>query len=148
MTTELDTLSPPVGPLPPAGDLEPSIQHPASSIQEPEVTPVAPQPPTLDFRPQTLDFKKRRRGPQSKIAQLPAEQRNLVNQLLDDDKTYEQVVEEMAGYGISLNTDNVFKWFNGPYQAYLAALDWQDELQRLRDQVCPFGQEQGNVRFQ
>ena len=79
--------STPVGPLPPAGDLEPSLQHQGPGFQEPEVT-------TLDFKP------RRRRGPQSKIAQLPGEQRALVNQLLDE------VVEEMARHGVSLTTDN------------------------------------------
>src|SRR5712671_8031873 len=68
----------------------------------------APQPPTLDFRPQTLDFKPRRkRGPQSKIAQLPGHQRMLINRLLDDDKTYEEIIEEMAKLGVQLNTDNI-----------------------------------------
>src|SRR6266436_1510792 len=97
----------------------------------------------------SIDFKLRRRpGPVSKIAQLPTELRALVNQLLDQGHTYEDVVEEMAKHGISLNTDNVSKWFNGPYQDYLAALDWQDELQQLREHAFSFGQEEGNIRFQ
>src|SRR5437879_1138613 len=105
MTTELDSLSPSVGPLPPAGDL--ATARPALTNLQPSTCNLQPGPSpevkTLDFKP------RRRRGPQSKIAQLPAEQRNLVNQLLDDDNTYEQVVEEMAMHGVSLNTDNVFK---------------------------------------
>jgi len=95
-----------------------------------------------------LEWKPRRRGPQSKIAQLSSELRALVNQLLDQEKTYEEIVEEMAKHGVSLNTDNVSKWFNGPYQDYLAALDWQDELQQLRDHAFSFGEGEGNVRFQ
>jgi len=51
---------------------------------------------TLDFRPEPLDLKPRRRGPPSKIARLPVELRALVNQLLDQDKTYDEVVQEMA----------------------------------------------------
>src|SRR5438445_355105 len=98
---------------------------------------------------ENLDFKPRRRpGPVSKIAQLPSELRALLNQLLDQGKTYEEVVEEMAKHGVSLNADNVGKWFNGPYQDYLAALEWRDELQQLRDHAFSFGQEEGNVRFQ
>src|SRR6266699_1042173 len=97
---------------------------------------------------QTLDLKRRRPGPVSKIAQLPAELRALVNQLLDQGTIYEDVVEEMAKHGIILNTDNVSKWFNGPYQDYLAALEWRDELQKLRDHAFSFGQEEGSVRFQ
>src|SRR5712671_3340032 len=97
----------------------------------------------------SVDFKPRRkRGPQSKIAQLPGHQRMLINRLLDDDKTYEEIVEEMAKLGVQLNTDNISKWYTGPYQEYLAALDWQDELHQLRDHAFSFGQEEGNVRFQ
>src|SRR6266478_332188 len=98
---------------------------------------------------ENLDFTPRRRpGPVSKIAQLPAELRALLNQLLDQGHTYEEVIEEMAKHSISLNIDNVGKWFNGPYQDYLAALEWRDELQQLRDHAFSFGQEEGSVRFQ
>src|SRR5438552_6342537 len=106
------------------------------------------EPQTLDFSLQTAALKKRRPGPPSKIAQLPTELRSLVNQLLDQAKTYEEVVAELAKHGVSLTIDNVFKWFNGPYQDYLAALEWRDELQQLRDHAFSFGQEEGNVRFQ
>ena len=120
-----------------------------SDAEETLVFPLENQTSKIeDSASQPSDLKKRRRGPQSKIARLPTELRALVNQLLDQDKTYEQVVEEMATHGVSLNTDNVSKWFNGPYQDYLAALDWQDELQQLRDHAFNFGQQEGNVRFQ
>src|SRR6266581_6773300 len=115
---------------------------------DPETVPSSPESQTLDPGLQTLDLKKRRPGPVSKIAQLSVEHRALVNQLLDQAKTYDEVVDEMAKHGISLNTDNVSKWFNGPYQDYLAALEWRDELQQLRDHAFSFGQEEGNVRFQ
>src|SRR6266581_5348027 len=115
---------------------------------DPETVPSSPESQTLDPGLQTLDLKKRRPGPVSKIAQLSVEHRALVNQLLDQGHTYEEVVEEMAKHSISLNIDNVGKWFNGPYQDYLAALEWRDELQQLRDHAFSFGQEEGNVRFQ
>src|SRR5438552_2027622 len=114
----------------------------------PEIVPSSPESQTLDLRLQTLDLKKRRPGPASKIAHLSVEHRALVNQLLDQAKTYDEVVDEMAKHGISLNTDNVSKWFNGPYQDYLAAIEWRDELQQLRDHALSFGQEEGNLRFQ
>src|SRR6266478_6186041 len=96
---------------------------------------------------QTLDLKRRRPGPVSKIAQLPTELRALVNQLLDQGKIYEDVVEEMAKHGISLNTDNVSKWFNGPYQDYLTAPEWRDELQQFRDHALTIGEEEGRLCF-
>ena len=91
-------------------------------------------PEISDLDLQTLDLKRRRPGPVSKIAQLPTELRSLVNQLLDQGKSYEEVIEEMSRHGVSLTLDNMGKWFNGPYQDYLSALEWRDELQQLR---CP-----------
>src|SRR6266403_1006082 len=100
-------------------------------------------------RIENLHFTPRRRpGPVSTIAQLPAELRALLNQLLDQGHTYGEVIEEMAKHSISLNIDNVGKWFNGPYQDYLTSLEWRDELQQLRDHAFSFGQEEGSVRFQ
>src|SRR6266705_3579117 len=113
-----------------------------------ETVPSSPESQTLDPGLQTLDLKKRRPGPVSKIAHLSVEHRALVNQLLDQAKTYDEVVDEMAKHGTSLNTDNISKWFNGPYQDYLAAIEWRDELQQLRDHAFSFGQEEGNLRFQ
>ncbi len=123
----------------------PSTQDPALSPGDSPESPVENQ----NSRIENLDFKPRRRpGPVSKIAQLNSELRGLVNQLLDQGNGYEEVVEEMAKHGVSLNVDNVSKWFNGPYQDYLSALEWRDELQQLRDQAFSFGQEEGSVRFQ
>src|SRR5258705_1648903 len=113
------------------------VAAPASELPE-----TGTQVTSVDFKP------RRKRGPQSKIAQLPGHQRMLINRLLDDDKTYEEIVQEMARLGVQLNTQNVSNWCTGPYQEYLAALDWQDELQQLRDHAFSFGQEEGNVRFQ
>src|SRR5882672_2534979 len=107
-----------------------------------QVPTPAPEVTSIDFKP------RRRPGPVSKIAQLPAELRASLNQLLDRGHTYEEVIEEMAKHSISLNIDNVGKWFNGPYQDYLTALEWRDELQQLRDHAFSFGQEEGSVRFQ
>ena len=120
----------------PVGSAGPQPGLPAGTIppQEAELT-------TIDFKP------RRRRGPVSKIAQLPGHLRMLINQLLDQDKTYEQVVEEMAKHGVQLNTANVSNWCTGPYQEYLAALDWQDELHQLRDHAYSFTAD-GDVRFQ
>ncbi len=61
-----------------------------------QVPSAAPEATVVDFTP------RRRPGPVSKIAQLPTELRALVNQLLDQGHTYEDVVEEMASTASSL----------------------------------------------
>ena len=57
------------------------------------ITTIVPAPaselPETGTEVTSVDFKPRRkRGPQSKIAQLPGHQRTLINRFLDDDKTY------------------------------------------------------------
>src|ERR1041385_6879402 len=58
---------------------------------------------------------RRRPGPPSKISKLRPELLSLVNELLDQGKSYEAVIEELARHGVKLNYDNVSKWYNGPY---------------------------------
>src|SRR4051812_28251995 len=122
-------------------------------------SPVAPSPahqdttgpsaPDASASPAAQAFvPRRRRGPRPKIALLPPEQIALVNQLLDQDKTYEEIVAEMATHGVTLNIDNVSKWYNGPYQEYLDSLDWQEELQRVRSHALAFGPDLVNAPFQ
>jgi hypothetical protein len=120
----------------------PSTATPTEMASSPSTPDSHPSDPIASFVP------RRRRGPKPKIAQLPPEQRALVNQLLDQDKTYEEVVTEMAKQGVSLTIDNVFNWYNGPYQEYLDALDWQEELQRVRDHAHAFGPDPANAPFQ
>ncbi len=121
----------------------------ATHDQTGQVADGEPQPsPALDLKHETLDYSRnRRRGPQSKIAQLPLEIRALINHLLGEDKEYHQIIQEVANRGFSINHENLSKWFNGPYQNHLAALDYHDELDQLREHAL-FGDQSVNFRFQ
>src|SRR6267142_256317 len=103
-----------------ASDLENSTEYPPAA-------PLLASKSKIEI--QKSKIPPRRPGPKSKIAKLPKPQRDLVNQLLDDEKTYEQVVEELAKQGVSLNPENVRGWFNADYQDYLSALEWQEQFQ-------------------
>ena len=50
------------------------------------------------------------RRSRSKIAVLPKEQRDAINNLLLDGASYSSVINRMAEQGISLNSENVSKW--------------------------------------
>src|SRR2546421_6125168 len=103
------------------------------------------QPATFNLQ---LSAPRRRPGPPSKITKLPPDLRALVNQLLDHGKPYKAVIEEMSKHGVILNHDNVSKWFNGPYQEYLAACQWRDDVHTLRDDVLTVCQDPADGRFQ
>jgi hypothetical protein len=104
--------------------------------------------PTLE-RPNVPTWVPRRRpGPPSKISKLRPELLSLVNELLDQGKSYEAVIEELARHGVKLNYDNVSKWYNGPYQDYVAAKSFRDDLHTLRDDILTHTEEPADVRLQ
>src|SRR5437879_3254664 len=114
----------------------------------PQTDSLSPDAPVLNLGLATPNPKKRRPGPQSKIAQLPKAQRDLINQLLDEEKTYEQVIEELAKQNVSLTTDNVYGWFHAGYQDYLSAREWQEQFQQVRESVAGLGEDPDELRFQ
>ena len=63
----------------------------------------------------------------SKIAVLPKEQRDAINNLLLDGASYSSVINRMAEQGISLNSENVSKWYQSGFQDYLASLERFDQ---------------------
>jgi hypothetical protein len=66
--------------------------------------------PAPDAGPETLDFKApRRAGPLSKIAKLPPEIRVIINQMLEDERNYDEIKAEVAKHGFSINLDNISK---------------------------------------
>ena len=71
---------------------------------------------------------KKKSKPKGKIAELPQNQRDLVNHLFDEGATYKVVEEEMAKLGVSLNGENLSNWFNGPYQDYVRDREWREDI--------------------
>ena len=67
------------------------------------------------------------RRSRSKIAVLPKEQRDAINNLLLDGASYSSVINRMAEQGISLNPENVSKWYQSGFQDYLASLERFDQ---------------------
>jgi len=67
------------------------------------------------------------RRSRSKIAVLPKEQRDAINNLLLDGASYSSVINRMAEQGISLNSENVSKWYQSGFQDYLASLERFDQ---------------------
>src|ERR1043166_4042436 len=77
------------------------------------------QPATCNIQPATLERdvvpaaladalpKKRKKREKGKIAELPQEQKDMINRMLDDGKTYKVIELEMAKLGVSLNGENI-----------------------------------------
>jgi hypothetical protein len=83
-----------------------------------------------------------------KIAQLPKEQRDIINRLLDDGATYKAVVREMDKHGVSLNGENISNWFNGPYQNHVQHQEWLAELRRARESAADLDELSSTPQFQ
>src|SRR2546423_509611 len=83
------------------GSINPTIQQSTASPLQPSITPSLQPAPA-----------RRRVG---KIAQLPKNQRDTINRLLDDGSTYKVIEQEMAKQDISLNGENISNWFQGGY---------------------------------
>src|SRR5215471_20884828 len=68
-----------------------------------------------------------------KIAALPREQRELINQMLVEGSTYPAICEKLLEHGVSLNTQNVSNWHNGAHQDWLLHQEWREDTRTLRD---------------
>jgi hypothetical protein len=103
--------------------------------------------PNLGSAPPPIEPKQRRPGPESKIGSLPKEQRALINRLLDDEMSYEEVVQAMAAEGVKLTVDNVSRWYKHGYQDHLNAREWQYEFQFLCESLAGMNQETDETNF-
>jgi hypothetical protein len=92
--------------------------------------------------------KKKKSKPKGKIAELPKEQRDLINSMLDDGATYKTIEEDMAKLGVSLNGENLSNWFNGPYQDYVRHCEWRAEMRLLRESASDVGVLSDGQQFQ
>jgi hypothetical protein len=123
----------------------------------PQILPLDPQTQPVAFPelgevvPDSLadalpKIKKRR--PTGKIAELPQEQKDLINRMLDDGKSYRVIEAEMAKLGVSLNGENISNWFNGPYQDYVRDREWRDDLLTLAQSASTLGDLSFGQKFQ
>ena len=87
-----------------------SVTSRAETPVPPAQSPSAKEPATSFYRP---------RG---KIASLPNEQRELINQMLMEGSTYSAVRQKMLEHGVSLNLQNIANWHNGAHQDWLLHL--------------------------
>ena len=68
-----------------------------------------------------------------KVARLPKSAREQVNLLLDDGKTYAQIIEWLAANGFpGFNAENIRQWKNGGFQDWLKHHDELSESEKLR----------------
>lgn len=68
-----------------------------------------------------------------KIARLPKEWRDVVNLMLRDGATYQQVIEKLGDHGKEINEQNVTNWKEGGYQDWLSEQERLDDMREKRD---------------
>src|SRR3954471_20198181 len=69
-----------------------------------------------------------------KVARLPKAAREQVNLLLDDGKTYAEIIQSLAANGFpGFNAENIRQWKNGGFQDWLKHQDQLSEFDKLRE---------------
>ena len=93
------------------------------------IEPEAPSPETVASQPLPSEPEILNTGPprNGKIAKLPKEQRDLLNQMLADGATAPLIIEKFAERGISLNHQNICNWKHGGF------VDWVLEQESLAE---------------
>ncbi len=97
---------------------------------QPNPVPELPEPPASNSQsgPTATHYR-----PKGKIASLPKEQRDLINQMLLDGHTYVEVCQKMSQLGVLLNVENVSKWHAGGYQDFLWHQHLREDTQALSE---------------
>src|SRR5258705_3955591 len=78
-----------------------------------------PAPPRLPSPTEILDHQKFGHPRNGKIAKLPKELRDELNQMLADGATGSMIIDSLAPRGISLNHENISNWREGGFQDWL-----------------------------
>src|SRR5689334_17317307 len=106
--------------------------------------------PTINPAPASalpVAFLSPRRKPRGKIAELSKNQRDLINQLLDDGATYKAVCAEMAKQAVKLNPENVSNWFNTGYQVHVDHQLWLTHTIEVRESASELSDNYDPVKF-
>src|SRR6476619_6563055 len=83
----------------------------------------------------------RRKG---NVARLPKKHRDLVNSMLDDGKTYPEIIAELEKstepvLPWPISPKNLSAWFEGGYKDYLRAQDWRERIDTRADRYIEIG---------
>jgi hypothetical protein len=88
-----------------------------------------PASPTLPHDPLSGPSTHPNHRRNGKVARLPSVQRDLVNLMLRDGKSYPAIIKKLAENGFNLNADNLSRWYSGGYQEWLQEQAWLQEAQ-------------------
>ncbi len=98
----------------------PTMNRPSKNSAEPRSAGEPPLPPSSS----PVERTRRRTG---KIARLPDQHRQTINQMLRDGVPYADIINKLAEAGHQLNEDNLSRWHAGGYQ------EWLEEQTCLED---------------
>ena len=86
--------------------------------------------------------KSRRNG---KVARLPAEFRDQINQMLDDGVPYKTIIQRLGEPARHLNEDNLSNWRLGGYQDYLNGQAINDRARYQTEAAADLIREEGHL---
>jgi len=114
-----------------------------TEMEAPPLEPVADQPSSP--KPEILNTGPPRNG---KIAKLPRELRDLLNQMLADGATGAVIIDKLAERGISLNHENISNWKHGGYQDWVLEQEWIAESNLQRESASELLDSGDETKFQ
>jgi hypothetical protein len=83
-----------------------------------------------------------------KVARLPAEVRDHLNQMLLDGVPYAKIIEELGDHGKDLSEDNIGSWKAGGYEDWLRQLERLDALESTRENALGLVKQKAGVTVQ
>ena len=83
-----------------------------------------------------------------KIARLPKAVRDKINQMIDDGRTYPQIIKDLGDDAKDLKPNHFSEWRKGGYQDYLRHQEWRDQLRILRENGADMTELTDGPKFQ
>src|ERR1700722_1887040 len=101
-----------------------------TAAPEPPPLPPTPSPPKAASSP------RRARRSDGKVARLPLEIRNMVNQALRDGRRYSEIIGLLAAQGFpGFKSQNLSNWFVGGFREWLAVQERFEAKRPLSDKA-------------
>src|SRR5262245_52136524 len=119
---------------PPETCCQPSVSPPGTPAQAPDPEP---DPASEDKRTRT-----------GKVARLPKEMRDQLNQMILDGVPFGKIISNLGESASHLNEDNITNWKKGGYQDWLLDLERKQALSATREAALDLVKEKAGATVQ
>ena len=113
-------------------------RNPNGILESPQVPaiPVASDAPVAPSGVESSPpFSKPKRARNGKVARLPKQMRDQINQMLDDNLHYHSIIKSLGDQGKDLEADHIRRWKSGGYRDYLREQRLIEQCRERRERV-------------